>query len=299
MRSDFNKLLTERERLSSRSSFHEVRRTKTFNQVDGDVAMGGREGMRHRYSWWYDERKQFNENLRPLRNFLQVNVGRKWDDVYSEICKNFDKRKVINQHILTHLFQYVETNTRLIDGKVCFLERHKYSRGEDGKHYKEFDYSNRWSDIKENTSFDYYVDPRTGCLRVITREGKKTTRDRVAASMKNHEASYWRIVDATHRLYKRDGVWYLITLAKLPPLYPVYIKPFWWTTPEQIAKWNALSPAEREQHGQYYMKRPEIKQIEGVPTLSSSAGGCPDGWYMATMQTASRKLLRSQGLHGD
>lgn len=31
-------------------------------------------------------------NEKPLYNFLKKNVGQKWDDIYSELCKKFDKK---------------------------------------------------------------------------------------------------------------------------------------------------------------------------------------------------------------
>ena len=63
--------------------------------------------------------KFFNEHLSPLRRFLDSNVGRPWDKVYSEICRHVDRGNVVQKHILTHLFDYVVVDTVLIDGEPC------------------------------------------------------------------------------------------------------------------------------------------------------------------------------------
>lgn len=49
------------------------------------------------------------DRLSPLRQYLRSNVGRKWDDVYSEICAVNDKRTILGFHLITHLRQYVWT----------------------------------------------------------------------------------------------------------------------------------------------------------------------------------------------
>ena len=51
-----------------------------------------------------------NENLSPLRRYLESQVGRPWDKVYSEIRANLDARKATGLHILQHLDCYVERN---------------------------------------------------------------------------------------------------------------------------------------------------------------------------------------------
>lgn len=50
---------------------------------------------------------QPNDNLRPLRKFLHSRVGRRWDDVYSEIRAVTDYRNLRGNHLLEHVFDYV------------------------------------------------------------------------------------------------------------------------------------------------------------------------------------------------
>jgi hypothetical protein len=93
----------------------------------------------------------FNEHLGPLRRFLDSNVGRPWDKVYSEICRHVDRSNVVQKHILTHLFDYVVTNVVLIDGQPCRSEAYARLYGEP---LRTSDRRNRW-----------YVCPKSGRLR--------------------------------------------------------------------------------------------------------------------------------------
>ena len=53
-------------------------------------------------------RKEFGENLSPLKRFLEKSVGRKWDDVYSELCQNCDRNGAVSGHIFDHIWGYVK-----------------------------------------------------------------------------------------------------------------------------------------------------------------------------------------------
>lgn len=194
MRSDFNKLMCERERPHSSDCFGNYRQLKKFND-DYDYEVGGREGMKFRYG--YDS-KSFNENLNPLYGFVRGNVGRKWDKIYSEICSTFDKRSVINQHILIHLFQYVEINIYVIEGKLKYLAT--YGKG--------------YSDIKDG-HFDYYVDPRTGklCFNKNKRPWRQVARERAEAAQVEL-AKTLRKIDENTSLEKIEDVWYKIEEKK-------------------------------------------------------------------------------------
>jgi hypothetical protein len=57
---------------------------------------------------WKD--KSFGDRLMPLYRFLEKNVGKPWDDVYSELCQRADKRSIRGFHLRQHVEQYVATN---------------------------------------------------------------------------------------------------------------------------------------------------------------------------------------------
>ncbi|MGZ4843036.1 MAG: hypothetical protein ACXV5J_14895, partial [Candidatus Angelobacter sp.] len=87
--------------------------------------------------------KWFTDVLGPLRRFLEKNVGRPWNDVYSEMCASLDKRKATGKHIFDHATDMVETHCFMgTNGKVRYL---------------------RWG-IEECEVDDLYVHPQTGLL---------------------------------------------------------------------------------------------------------------------------------------
>lgn len=51
------------------------------------------------------------DHLNPVLNFLISRVGKPWNDVYSEICKRFDRRTVAGQHILQHIKDFFDQDS--------------------------------------------------------------------------------------------------------------------------------------------------------------------------------------------
>lgn len=202
MREDLNKLLCERERPRSYDHYCNYRNLERFNSLhdvpydDEDFAepftgigSGSRESMKYRYGW---DSKSFNENLNPLWGVIRKNVGRKWDKVYSELCQVFDKRSVINQHILTHLFQTVEINVVVEDGELWVTQR-----------YRSAPVQLRDSDV------EYYVDPRDGILKFNAhRKSYRTVRREREAAEKAAKAKVLRVIDANTELHLINGVWF-------------------------------------------------------------------------------------------
>lgn len=74
--------------------------------------------MRGFYGW---DKKALNENLNPLERFLNAQVGRPWNDVYSEVCANIKLSNAVQRHILEHLDHMVEVNVIMGVTKVCAL----------------------------------------------------------------------------------------------------------------------------------------------------------------------------------
>jgi len=70
----------------------------------------------------HTRRKWFSDLLGPLRRWLQSQVGRSWNDVYSEACAVIKPDSVVRAHIKTHLLEFVERNTFMHEGKVCVLD---------------------------------------------------------------------------------------------------------------------------------------------------------------------------------
>jgi len=203
MREDLNKLLCERERPQSDDCFHFYRHGKkwaiptSFDPEELEdafcgVGNGYREAMKCRHN-----SKNFNENLNPLWGFVHKSVGKKWDDVYGEICQVFDKRSVINQHILIHLFQKVEIKDIYADAKGQLIYQPVSSY--------------RWTravPLKES-HVEYYVDPRDGVLKYNT--GHMTwnqERRQRAEEQAKEQAKIHRVIDKATELHKIDGHWF-------------------------------------------------------------------------------------------
>jgi hypothetical protein len=204
MREDFNKLLTERERHGHKSRFRPTRHLKAF-KPDEELS-AGRESMKKRYGRAHGgDRKEFNENLNPLRNYIRCNVGRPWDSVYSEICQNFDKRKVINNHILEHLFQYVTIKLQYRDGVLCELQTSW--RSGDG-----------WVPVKESRWIEWYVDPADGILK--ENKHRKTYKQREAegaAERLIERDKVYRKIDDSNHLFLVKGLWFNFKSKPHPP----------------------------------------------------------------------------------
>lgn len=152
MRKDMFKVIVERPRPGSRhlsDQYNGYRKAKTvkldenFDCVD-EFSGKSKIPMKGKY---VSERKYFNENLNPLRRFLEKSVGRRWDDVYSEICETLDTNSTIKQHVRQHVPDFITTKVRF---------------GENGEVYD----SNRWYSRSPLYAGALYVDPNTNIICV-------------------------------------------------------------------------------------------------------------------------------------
>ena len=60
--------------------------------------------------------KSLNENLSPLRRYLDRQVGRHWDKVYSEIAVRLRVDSAVQQHVRNHLHDFVAVKPRRMSG---------------------------------------------------------------------------------------------------------------------------------------------------------------------------------------
>ena len=115
MRKDMEKIITERERIGSSLPSPKTGLNIRWNGSEEDYDYDQKASM----SWnRLVDRKGFTDVLSPLYRWLDKQVGRPWNKVYSEICANLDKRKVTHVHVLDHLFQRIERNVFMgVDGQ--------------------------------------------------------------------------------------------------------------------------------------------------------------------------------------
>lgn len=287
MRDDFSKILVERERFRHADHFTNYRHLKIFR--DQEMYYGGRESMKIRYNHGYD-RKSFNENLNPLKGWLRSCLGKKWDKCYSELRKKFDARSVVNNHILEHLWDYIETNTFVGDkGRVMF-----HASGYRGDKSPQ--------PIKQCYK-EYYVCPKDGTLKKTQKIPRRSVLKQKEAEKIAEELKIKRSLNDGSELHLIGGIWFHFTFAILPRAKVVYARPYGRTSFEcggwgkKVTKtWDEMNESERAQHGT------PVYDVQGVTDLLTGKRLSPSTYnsqrYAITKQTASHKILKELKLDG-
>jgi hypothetical protein len=256
MRSDLNKQLCEHERSGSENSFRQRRRDRTFQYQDPDGEDARfHESMTLRYT---NDRKSFNENLSPLKGQVRKAIGRPWNKFYSEFCQVFDKRSVINQHILQHLEDFVCTKVYVGRDNELWVKR--YGSPE----------------LLDGSSIEIYVDPRDGIIK--KNRGYKPYRSYNREALLKREAEErleLRRLDDNNVLRLIDGTWFHFELRDAPYGYYVssWLNGYFYRTLDGVGA-----------HDVY------------TKTYVLSVPGHPATRYHASKCTASKKLLKKAGL---
>jgi hypothetical protein len=225
MRKDMSKLLTERPRRGSSDGYDKRRAELKSIPLDEDSPFK-ESNFVHKKNW---SGKEFNVNFNPLKRFLKSNVGRLWNDVYSEISRTFDKRKTVNYRIFEHLHSMVVRTTFIgTDGKVWY---NCTFRGEEPieKSYQPF-----------------FVDPK-GFLR----ENKNYRRKFVYKKRDTSDFLQWNIPNESGYV-KLNNVWYFCTFV---PRKSVGISGFRWEE-------DRVGDQIKEEHGVFPWKG-NIRCVKG------------------------------------
>ncbi|CAD5958311.1 hypothetical protein PCC9214_03014 [Planktothrix tepida] len=138
--------------------------------------------------------KHLSDQLGPLRRFLRSHVGQPWNEVYSKLCQQLDTKTMAGQHVLTHLWEFVERHVELIDGIP-------YSK----RTHRRFSIPHR---LDSHYTDKFYVHPETGILCASANQPRKRWNS-------------WRPdvvkLDEYHEYHQLHGIWYLITFEEVPP----------------------------------------------------------------------------------
>lgn len=188
MRKDMFKVIVERPR--RRGGWQKNGREANMDLED----LPSRQSMRRKHR----DRKELNENLKPLERYFKSQIGRPWDKVFSEVCEHIDVNSTVQQHVRQHIKDLVHLNVgRDEDGKVVD-KRHRW----DGKFHEIY-------------HGELYVDPTTKILRRYKSDNKRK---------RWSNPSPEKIVQAR---FKQMGlIWYNNTLYKIEvskpksPKYP-------------------------------------------------------------------------------
>lgn len=193
MRKDMAKVIVERPRLGGGKS-----KGRRGNVPFED--MPSCEGMRRPH----ENSKSLNENLPPLRRYLHSQIGRPWDKVYSDICKNLRPTSTIQQHVRDHVEGFVAMQTRMEEGIVYVLGRRSWY-GEPCR--------------LDESSFELYVHPKTGVLlenRSVRYRGKTRWKRDFDVWRRQVIEERRREVSEDVQLHKLNGCWYEVRLGATP-----------------------------------------------------------------------------------
>jgi hypothetical protein len=179
MRDDMARVIVERPRIPD----HRRRQGRDHPLED----LPAHEGMR-RPHLLNGEGKTLNENLRPLRRYLDRQVGRPWNKVYADIAANLRVDNTVQQHVRDHLRDFVAIKPR---------RQNQSWRGSD---------TLWWQPL--------YVDPATGLLCRTDRLPEEKARRRAAQRTPSRPE---RIpLEPGLELRRLRGIWYEMRLAPLP-----------------------------------------------------------------------------------
>ncbi len=187
MRKDMAKVLVERPRLID-STEHRGRKLPIELLPK---AIGVRRGVREAGGF-----KQLNENLAPLRRYLERQVGRPWNKVFSEIAANLKSTSTVQQHVRDHIKDFVQLHPRA-DARV-------------------------WAGSDRRWFQPLYVDPRDGLLK----RTDKLDWYKALAKPKPVAAVERVAVSDLIELRRLEGLWFEVALATLPaPEYRTVLRP--------------------------------------------------------------------------
>lgn len=134
--------------------------------------------------------KHFSDHLGPLRRFLRSKVNQPWNDTYRDLCDRLDPSTLAGQHVIFHLWHYVERHVEIID---------------DIPYRKVKSYFGRFR-LESGYCDQFYIHPETGLLQLAPRSPKPVPQKRQDIV----------VINAYREYRQMGGVWYLITFADLP-----------------------------------------------------------------------------------
>lgn len=194
MRKDMAKVIVERPR-SGRSWPLKPGRTRALAYDDGEPLRASMREPKVREK----KTKHLNENLAPLRRYLEGRVGRPWNKVYAEISEHLKPTSTVQQHVRDHIEDFVAVKTRMRQGEVMAVSRWGGEAPLSAAHQP------------------LYVHPRTGLLRKNEHWKRWAAARRERWKREEAErAQRMRVIDAKTQAHLFDGVWWEIKIAKTP-----------------------------------------------------------------------------------
>lgn len=196
MREDMFKVIVNRPRSASR---HAPRSKTRYDKCPDRAHVTG-----HRMMLEAKYTKHLNENLAPLKRFLHMQKGRKWNDVFSEICQHLDTGSTVKMHVREHLQDFIYYNTK---------------QKADGSFYA----SNHWGGYNTPAQWhaELYVDPTDG----IIKETRELCKRLKIQYRRDYYRNYWKakpepesirhLKELAYRV-QLSGIWYEIKFSSKP-----------------------------------------------------------------------------------
>jgi hypothetical protein len=133
-----------------------------------------------------------------LRRWLRSQLGRSWNEVYSEACAVIKPDSVVRNHIKFHLLEFVQRQTFLRDGCVwCFRT------GWRGNELPVVEAASPWA--------PFYVHPETGVLCEV-----RCSRERWRDDAAERRDRTQRRITQDNLLRQVGGLWYECAIELFP-----------------------------------------------------------------------------------
>lgn len=194
MRRDMSKLIYDSGRVGPYDSSSTRIKYKDEEYLDNLPRRASMKGV-HKGSW--DSRKETTNYTTPLRRYLLSQVGRKWDDVFSEICRMSSNKGKGRYDIIDLVDWFVYREVKMIDGvpHTC-----KYGcRMRMG-----------WTPLGPSKGHTLFVNPETGILEEVT---GKSRIQRYRERVEQEKLATWP--DGSKNVLE-DGIWINIKTEKVP-----------------------------------------------------------------------------------
>jgi len=214
--------------------------------------------------------KPLNENLAPLRRYLERQVGRPWNKVFSEIAANLKASSTVQQHVRDHIKDFVQLHPMAA--------------------------ARLWRGIGLRWYQGLYVDPRDGLLK----RTDQLVRARARIDRPVPTAPIDRVgLTEDRELRRLKGLWFEVRLARLP-------KPEYCTVTRPVR--GAGSTARAREITDRQLVTPAVRDIvTGLAVCAGPEIDEPRGWaehrrahpsrtYAVSKRQLSRVELRRHGL---
>ncbi|MGJ8563443.1 MAG: hypothetical protein ACSHXY_07815 [Alphaproteobacteria bacterium] len=147
--------------------------------------------------------KHLNENLAPLKRYLMAQRGRRWDDVFSDICTHLDTGSTVKMHVREHLDDFIERKVRIAS---------------DGSWVS----TSRWgSPIPPTYWANLYVGPADGIVKetsLLCRKLGIQNRREYWADQRRSAQECPQLVHLTGHVFlvQKNGIWFQYELKRVP-----------------------------------------------------------------------------------